>query len=160
MSLIGSIVLLVACLGVTFGTTSSYKKPVHQAKRVCKDFKVAELKGVHLEVSMEGLWRLATEEEQAAMENAVLDAFNDVSARCGDVYERWMYETKMVNQTIQDTENGGSVMIAEIEMTISCFDCPDEEVFASEYTESARSQLLSSSNLEPQIRSCSRQLCL
>jgi hypothetical protein len=58
-----------------------------------------------------------------------------------------MYETNMVNQTIQETDDGGSVMVAEIEMTISCFDCPDEEVFASEYTGSARSQLLSSSTL-------------
>ncbi len=85
--------------------------------------------------------RLATEEEQSTMENAVLDAFNDVSARCGDVYERWMYGTKMVSQTIQDTGDGGSVMVAEIEMTISCFGCPDEEVFASEYPASALSQL-------------------
>jgi hypothetical protein len=132
---------------VTFGTTSSSKKPVHQVKRVCKDLEVAELKGAHLEVSMEGLWRLATEEEQATMESAVLDAFNDVSARCGDVYERWMYETNIVSQTIQDTKDGGSVMVAEIEMIISCFGCPDEEVFASEYRASASSQLLSSSTL-------------
>jgi hypothetical protein len=147
LRIIGSIVLLVACLGVTFGTTSSSKTPVNQAKRVCKDLEVAELKGVHLEVSLEGLSRLATEEEQATMERAVLDAFNGVSARCGDVYERWMYETKMVSQTIQDMEDGGSVMVAEIEMIISCFGCPDEEIFASEYEASARSQLLSSSTL-------------
>jgi hypothetical protein len=147
LRIIGSFALLVACLGVTFGTTSNSKNPVHEARRVCKDLEVAELKGAHLEVSMGGLSRLATEEEQAAIEIAVLDAYNDVSARCGDVYERWMYETNMVKQTIQDTEDGASVMIAEIEMTISCFDCPDEDVFASEYAASARSQLLLSSAL-------------
>jgi hypothetical protein len=147
LGIIGSIVLLVACLGVTFGTTSNSKNPVLEARRVCKDLEVAELKGAHLEVSMEGLSRLATEEEQAAIEIAVLDAYNDVSARCGDVYERWMYETNMVNQTIQDTEDGASFMIAEIEMTISCFDCPDEDVFASEYAASTLSQFLSSSAL-------------
>jgi hypothetical protein len=147
LRIIGYIFLLVVYLGVTFGTTTSSKKPVQQAKRVCKDLEVAELKGAHLEVSMEGLSRLATEEEQAAMENAVLDAYNDVSARCFDVYERWMYETNVISQTIQDTEDGGFVMVAEIEMTISCFDCPDEEAFASEYTASTRSQLLSSATL-------------
>jgi hypothetical protein len=147
LRIIGSVVLLVACLGVTFGTASNSKNPVHEARRVCKDLEVALLKGAHLEFSMEGLSRLATEEEQAAIEIAVLDAYNDVSARCGDVYERWMYETNMVKQTIQDTEDGASVIIVEIEMNISCFDCPDEEVFASEYAASARSQLLSSSAL-------------
>jgi hypothetical protein len=147
LRIIGYIVLLVACLGVTFGQTKSSKNPVHQAKPASKDLEVAELKGAHLEVSMEGLSRLATEEEQAAMENAILDAYNDVSARCFDIYERCMYETNMVGQTIQETEDGGSIMVAEIEMTISCFDCPDEEAFASEYTASARSQLLSSSTL-------------
>jgi hypothetical protein len=148
--IIGSIlVFLVACLGVTLGiTTSNSKRPVHETERgVCKDLELAELKGAHLEVTMGGLSRLATEEEMKAMENAVLDAYNDVSARCGDVYERWMYEANMVSQTIQDTDDGGSVMVAEIEMTISCFDCPDEEVLASEYTGSARSQLLPSSTL-------------
>jgi hypothetical protein len=147
VGIIGSIVLLVACLGVTFGSTSSSTEPVYQANRVCQDREVAELKGAHLEVSIEGLSRLATEEEQAALENAVLDAYNNVSGRCGDVYERWMYETNMVSQTIRDTEDGGSVLVAEMQMTISCFDCPDEEVFASEYTASALSQLLSSSTL-------------
>jgi hypothetical protein len=127
--------------------TTSSKNPVHQANRVSKDLEVAELKGAHLEVSMEGLSRLATEEEQAAMENAILEAYNDVSTRCFDVYERWMYETNMVSQTIQNTEDGGSAMVAEIELTISCFDCPDEEAFASEYTASARSQFLSSTTL-------------
>ena len=38
-------------------------------------------------------------------------------------------------------------MDAEKEITICCFDCPDEDVFASEYTTSERSQLLSSSTL-------------
>jgi hypothetical protein len=132
---------------VTVGSTSSSKKPVHQAKRVCKDLEVAELKGAHLEIFMAGLSRLATKDELATIENAVLDAFNDVSARCGDIYERWMYESKMVSQTIQYTEDGGSLMVAEIEMIISCFGCPDEEVFASEYRASARSQLSLSSTL-------------
>jgi hypothetical protein len=147
LRIIGSIVVLVACLGVTFGTASNSRNPVHEARRVCKDLEVAELKGAHLEVSMEGLSRLATEEEQAAIEIAVLNAYNDVSARCGDVYERWMYETNMVKQTVQDTKDGASVVIAEIELTISCADCPDEDVFASEYAASARSQLLSSTAL-------------
>jgi hypothetical protein len=147
LRIIGSIVLLVACLGVTFETASNSRNPVHEASRVCKDLEVAELKGAHLEVFMGGLSRLATEEEQAAIEIAVLDAYNDVSARCGDVYERWMYDANMVKQTIQDTEDGASVVIAEIEMTISCVDCPDDDVFASEYAVSARSQLLSSSAL-------------
>jgi hypothetical protein len=147
LRIIGSTVLLVACLGVALGTTLSSKNPVHGSKRACKNLEVAELKGAYLEVSLEGVSRLATEEEQAAMESAVLDAYNDVSGRCGDVYERWMYEANMVSQTIQETENGGPVMVAEIEMTISCFDCPDEEVFASEYTASALSPLLSSSTL-------------
>jgi hypothetical protein len=148
LRIIVSIVLLVACLGVTLGTTTlSSESPVHGSKRLCKNLEVAELKGAHLEVSLVGLSRLATEEEQAAMESAVLDAYNDVSARCGDVYERWMYEANMVSQTIQDTGDGGPVMVAEIETTISCFDCPDEEVFASEYTASALSPLLSSSAL-------------
>ena len=56
---------------------------------------------------MEDLSRLTTEEEQAAIESAVLDAYNDISARCFDVYERWMYETNMVSQTIQHLEDVG-----------------------------------------------------
>ncbi len=112
--ILGSIlVFLVACLGVTLGiTTSKSKRPVHETERgVCKDLELAELKGAHLEVTMGGLSRLATEEEMKAMENAALDAYNDVSARSGDVYERWMYESNMVSQTINDTDDCGSVMV-------------------------------------------------
>ena len=124
-----------------------------QPQHTCTEEELADLNENRLELSLKGLTRpLSTAKEQEVVEQVVLEAYNEVSGGCRDIYERWMYQSNIVNQTIAaptddyDYDYGLSLpeVIVELEMDISCYDCPTEQEFASIFptNSESRSRLL------------------
>jgi hypothetical protein len=126
-----AVFVVVAALAVAVGfiVSSSSKKK----KDVCVPGQVADLNHNRLEIFLVGLSRPATAEEQAHIESTVLDSYNEVSKGCDDVYERWMYQTTLVDQLVSSTDDGSSRIVAVVETSVSCDDCPKDKSFASTY---------------------------
>jgi hypothetical protein len=95
---------------------------------------------------------LFTADETAAMEVAIMEAYNDVSLGClGDDYNRYMYNVSMIHQQVSTYQNNGeavTVIDALIGSKISCVDCSEDSCFASEFPSGgSRRQLQSGDRL-------------
>ena len=147
------VLVLVAALLAFIIAKSLNKKEVQLQEQqppehVCVEGEVADLKENHLELTLMGLTRPTTPEEQDVVEKAVRDAYNEVSGQCEDIFERWMHQSSMVNQTVVAAENddyyygyassSGTNVLVEIQMDLSCYDCPEGEEFASVYADVSR----------------------
>ena len=76
--------------------------------------------------------------DKEIIQSALRDSYNKVSGGCNDIYERWMYDAKLVElTTVHDymtDDDSTTTTIAHVDTKISCInDCPDDEIFASAY---------------------------
>jgi hypothetical protein len=112
----------------------------------CQDGMIEERHSPHLAVLIRGLDNVLDESEQRDLEEAVWLGYNNVSQGCNDTYHRWMYNVKMLNQTViqnvvledgttplQTLFDGVSNLLVHFEMKISCNRCNEENAFASIY---------------------------
>ncbi|KAL3942549.1 MAG: hypothetical protein SGARI_000230 [Bacillariaceae sp.] len=112
----------------------------------CQDGMIEERHSPHLAVVIRGLDSALDVSEQRDLEEAVWIGYNNVSQGCNDTYHRWMYNVKMVNQTVlqnvvmedgttplQTLFDGVSNLLVHFEMKISCNGCSEENAFASIY---------------------------
>ena len=76
----------------------------------------------------------------------VTESYNEISQGCDDVYKRWMVDTNWHGETVV-TDSDDPYVKADLDMEISCDNCPEQEEFASIYPEIARRVLMRSHNL-------------
>jgi hypothetical protein len=126
-------------------TTSNFNT-VGLADGECRDGFIEERHAPYLALYMQGVNDLLNESRQRDLEEAVWLGYNNVSEGCGDRYHRWMYNIKMVDQTLvknlvlEDANttletlfDGSPTLLAHFEMKISCKNCTEETAFASIY---------------------------
>ena len=73
------------------------------------------------------------------IESSVLNSYNNVSGGCDDIYERYMYDARVIEMATEhnfmDPYYDSVTATAIVETKISCYDCPKNEIFASDYPE-------------------------
>jgi hypothetical protein len=128
------LVVLTLILAFAIGPPSQKSKN-SKDNHVCVENDAQDLRTAIAGLSLQGMTRLATLEEQHLMEAAVVEAYNAISGGCQDVYERFMYNASLINQTLIPELEGWneSGLVAEFRMTVSCWECPEDEAFASEF---------------------------
>jgi hypothetical protein len=115
----------------------------------CEAGIVQHSKDPQLEFYMLGIQEKADDSQISFMEDALVASFNEVSGRCSDKYQRWMFKASLTSQEIVRnigfTEHASSLenvfeeqltLVARFQTNISCAGCTDEEAFASVYPSS------------------------
>jgi hypothetical protein len=123
---------------------------------VCAEGKVEQLwTGIELELTLGGLSEPVSEENQRILKQAVQKAYNQISQHCKDPYERWMVDTPTLNyqelvpvhqsslslssstsskiQEMNQQLQQPQQIVAHFELSISCKDCLEPQVFADIY---------------------------
>jgi hypothetical protein len=112
----------------------------------CRDGFIEERHFPHLSLYLRGLNDLVDESGRRDLEEAVWLGYNNVTEGCGDTYHRWMYNVKMINQTLvqnvvledgttplETLFDGSPSVLAHFELKISCKGCERLTAFASIY---------------------------
>ena len=129
-SLLVFLVVFVAILGTVIGVTRKNMRSIAMGQQ-CVERTVDEVKGSYIVFEMNGLTEEIDTSERQYISEALVDAYNNVTAGCDDKYQRWMVSSKFVDQLVPVNLD---YSIIELDANISCRDCPDEEIFASDYS--------------------------
>jgi hypothetical protein len=100
----------------------------------------------YLQVLIVGFDRMADQDEQRILEEAVTVGYNQEAGGCADMYERFMYNATLVKQSLNHDlvltnttvrlENVFEelvILMVEFTTKISCVGCSPEQAFASDY---------------------------
>jgi hypothetical protein len=74
-------------------------------------------------VSLDGMYRKATEEEKRVVEEVVYAVYNNVTDGCDDLYERFMDGASVVNQTLLEGPKGNKTLTMDLTTYLSCTGC-------------------------------------
>ena len=97
-------------------------------------------------LEFEGFRRILVDREKVILEDAFKAAYNDVSAGCFDIYQRFLDASEIVNQTLITDQTGPPILAAEFAATVRCRNCYDREPLFGR-TNSSRSASQKSSPL-------------
>ena len=88
---------------------------------------------------MEGIPRRFTDRESRLVEDVLVDAYNNASGICLDIFQREMLNTTLVEQKYYDML-GGSQNVLETTFTswVKCESCPDEEPLFAYFAQERR----------------------
>lgn len=92
---------------------------------------------------LEGLTRPLNETETGWVENAFLNVYNDLSGGCDDLFERFLINASIVNQTVDSGPNNSSYLQTEWLAEVECRGCPkNNALFADSSVGRARTRRL------------------
>ena len=78
-------------------------------------------------IEFEGFERTLLGNEVKILEEAFTTAYNDVSAGCYDIYQRFIDDSEIVSQNLITDEFGSPILVTEFAATVRCRDCSDRE---------------------------------
>jgi len=78
-------------------------------------------------IEFEGFERTLISSEKKILEEAFTTAYNDVSAGCYDIYQRFVDKSDIVSQSLVFDEVGSPILVTEFAATVKCRDCSDRE---------------------------------
>ncbi|KAG7372165.1 laminin G domain containing protein [Nitzschia inconspicua] len=146
--------LLMLIISTTIGRYVTFRRRSRMTASIgsfCQPPSIKDTKEPIIKLTLfSGMERLVDWEEAEILERAVMEGYNEASGGCRDEYERWIYGTKLVNQSliplyyVNRHENGTLsttfakeyTHVVQFQTVISCNGCSDEEAFASYYPES------------------------
>eukprot|EP00980_Cylindrotheca_fusiformis_P006041 scaffold1301_cov128-Cylindrotheca_fusiformis.AAC.4 len=122
----------VAIFGGVFGKQMADEKKGTSWEGIegrCSSDSKRDYETAYLSLSLEGMERTATAVEIEEVEKTVFTVYNNVSAGCEDVYERFMKNATVVNQTVIEDGKGKEkhYLTMNISTTIICDGCGIEE---------------------------------
>jgi hypothetical protein len=78
-------------------------------------------------IQFQGVDRMLDDGERTRLAQDFKTAYNDVSAGCLDIYQRFLEEANLITQSTFVDDFGSSILLTEFSGTVRCRDCPDHE---------------------------------
>jgi len=78
-------------------------------------------------LNLDGMEREATETELEQVQNSVSSVYNDVSAGCDDVYQRFMTNATIIEQALVEDSTGAKHLTMGIKTGLACDGCAIED---------------------------------
>lgn len=97
--------------------------PDRSSNFTCSSNSTQDYETAFVSLSLDGMTRTATDVELREVEDAVFAVYNNVSAGCDDIYERFMENATIVNQTLVEDSKGAKHLTMDLTTQVVCDGC-------------------------------------